>query len=124
MVGLCTGCLATGGVDTVCRNIHLLVLSLLLQFIDDGVHQPHWYANATVFIVVASFCAITFAYFLFLKVKAVRCVDEEATLLESCCCCCPENTSPCYQRLTALAQSAQHGRPRFAPCGFIPASAY
>ena len=42
------------------------------QFIDDGVHQPHWYANATVFIVVASFCAVAFAIFLFLKVKAVK----------------------------------------------------
>jgi len=44
------------------------------NFIDDGVHQPHWYANATVFIVVASFCAISFAIFLFLKVKAVKLV--------------------------------------------------
>ncbi len=34
-------------------------------------HQPHNYANATVFIVVAASAAIAFALYLFRKVQAV-----------------------------------------------------
>jgi hypothetical protein len=36
------------------------------------VHQPKNYENVTIYIVVASFVAIAFAFFLFLKVKAVK----------------------------------------------------
>ena len=59
---------AEGGIELVVSRGACVCLQAIGQY----VHQPHWYANATVFIVVASFCAVTFAIALFLKVKNVK----------------------------------------------------